>query len=70
MGNVVTGKFNIKKEYVLECCFCNEGQQFWVNEDGTITCIPCGSRQKPPREWMEKCMGEIIKEEQETEEED
>lgn len=68
MGNVVSGKFKHKQELVYGCVDC-EGQAFWLNVGGTITCKVCSLRQRPPLNWIKDSLGlhdEVI----ETDEED
>lgn len=56
MGQVVSGKFKQKQELVYGCVEC-EGQAFWLNEEGTVTCKVCGVRQRPPLDWIRSCAG-------------
>jgi len=52
MTTVIKGNFGQKEELVYECVNCN-GQSFWLNEDGSITCKTCSIKQAPPVEWIE-----------------
>lgn len=56
MGEVVEGKFNQKVDMVYECPFCKEGQKFWIDEGGTISCISCSSKQLPPEGWTKEVL--------------
>lgn len=53
MGEIVEGKFKQKVEVVYECARC-EGQSFWLDEEGTITCRACKAKQIPPQIWIDK----------------
>lgn len=57
MAKVITGVvFGGKKpELVYECINCN-GQTFWVDGQGTITCKACKACQLPPQEWIDKAV--------------
>lgn len=50
--NVIEGNFGQKKEIVYQCLNC-EGQTFWLDEQGTITCKACKATQLPPKEWVD-----------------
>lgn len=56
MGKVVEGKFGTKNEVVYQCPFCQDGQTFWLHEDGVIECRACSTRQAAPREWLGKAV--------------
>lgn len=58
MGDIVEGRFGIKQEVVFQCLNC-EAQSFWLDEEGTITCKVCKTKQVPPREWVDKCLSNI-----------
>lgn len=57
MGDVVNGKFSVKKELVWECVGECGGQTFYLNMGGTVTCRVCGLRQRPPVAWLKDGMG-------------
>lgn len=67
MTNVVQGKFKQKSETVFQCVNCN-GQAFWLDEEGTVTCRTCKAKQLPPKEWIDKALAIIDEDDGEVEE--
>lgn len=56
----LSSRFAPKQEIVFTCMQC-QGQIFWINDGGTVSCRTCNLRQKVATEWLKTAV-ELLEE--------